>query len=301
MGNIGGYLYLNGAIMALDSNAAFVNTDGAAFPANKSVNATGPTAVDGTEFVKLMIDNYMFGRQQALLNFASIIPNGSVEEDGDSQELEALKNGFSAPGEAVDWYGNVDPATLGHKILLLEGQGVLVADFPDLVAATYVGDGDNPTAVAFYRADDAAGTIRNIAGVYFILPDATGFYPRYVSEEIFAVRVQNNGTATVISQSADFLDAGTPVQRTAAGLVNINFKAGIFTVPPAPTGNIDRQALTFSTTTIRFGNILATGCRTISNNSALAGVDLDFIAVFQKQGADTQQFPSDFIQAGIRY
>ena len=62
--------------MATDSNAAFVNTDNAPFPNNKSVNASGPTATDGTEFVKTMIDNYMFGPQLALLNYAGLIPDG---------------------------------------------------------------------------------------------------------------------------------------------------------------------------------------------------------------------------------
>jgi hypothetical protein len=44
--------------------------------------------------------------------------------------------------------------------------------------ATYVGDPDNPTASAFYHADDAAGTIRNTTGIYLILPDERGYFLR---------------------------------------------------------------------------------------------------------------------------
>lgn len=157
--------------MALDPNATFVNTNNVAFPDNESVNASGPTSTDGTEFVKLMIDNYMFGPQQALLNYASLIPDGVPEADGTSQELEAMQKVFSHPGELLDWYGGVDPSTLGIRILLLHGQGVLIASFLELVEATYVGDGNNGTAPAFYKADDAAGLIRNIGGTFFILPD----------------------------------------------------------------------------------------------------------------------------------
>jgi hypothetical protein len=45
-----------------------------------------------------------------------------------------------------------------------------------------VGDGNNAAVAAaggaYYRADDAAGTIPNIAGVYLILPERRGYTPR---------------------------------------------------------------------------------------------------------------------------
>jgi len=160
--------------MALDSNVAFVNTDGVSYPDNAAVNATGPTETDGTEFVKIMVDNYMFGPQQALLNYAGLSPNGISEEDGNSQTLESLQKAFSHPGELVTWFGNSDPGALGLRVLLLQGQGVLVANYPELTTAVYTGDGTNATAGAFFRADDAAGTIRNIAGAFLIMAEARG-------------------------------------------------------------------------------------------------------------------------------
>lgn len=164
--------------MAIDSNVAFVNTNGSAFPNNEAVNASGPSATDGTEFVKTMIDNYMFGPQQALLDYAGLTPNGTPESAGASQELDALKFSFGHPGESVDWYGQADPGTLGLRLLLLNGQGVLVASYPELTNAVYVGDGNNATAEAFFRADDAGGAVRNINGDFLILADARGRFKR---------------------------------------------------------------------------------------------------------------------------
>ncbi len=164
--------------MALDAFVAFTNTNNVAFPDTEGVNASGPLTIDGTEFVKAMIDNYMFGPQQALLNYAGLIPNGLSEEDGNSQELEAMQKSFGHPGESVDWYGQSDPASIGLRLLLLNGQGVLVSNYADLTTAVYVGDGNNGAAESFYRADDAGGTIRNIGGNYLILPDARGRFKR---------------------------------------------------------------------------------------------------------------------------
>jgi hypothetical protein len=84
------------------------------------------------------------------------------------------------PGEIVAWAGDVDtdPSSLGIRIFELTGQGVLRANFPDLDTYTYVGNADNPTASSFYHADDAAGTIRNTAGIYLKMPDLRGYFLR---------------------------------------------------------------------------------------------------------------------------
>ena len=37
--------------------SSFVNTDGVAFPNTKAVNSSGGGATDGTEFVKIMVDD----------------------------------------------------------------------------------------------------------------------------------------------------------------------------------------------------------------------------------------------------
>lgn len=157
----------------LDYLATFANTDGAGFPATQGVDSSGGAATDGTEFIAAMINDSMWGVWQALLNSVGLTPNGITEADGASQVLDALRR-MDIPGKiiAVGW--NDDPATLGIRAIMLTGQGVLRANYPELDALVYVGDANNAAADAFYHADDAAGLIRNTAGAYLIFPDGRG-------------------------------------------------------------------------------------------------------------------------------
>ena len=159
-------------------DASFVNTNGLAFPNTLTINATGPATSDGTEMVKLFGDD-LWGRFQAILDYAGLTPNGVSEGPGVSQHIEALKKGFGiGPGAGVNYWKNDDPAVHGDRVLLLQGQGILRANFSDLDLVVYVGDANNTAAsnagAGFYHADDAAGTIPNIAGIYLILPDLRG-------------------------------------------------------------------------------------------------------------------------------
>ena len=159
--------------------SSFANTNGVVFPNTEAINATGSGATDGTEFVKIGID-HVWGWSQALLNYAGLTPNGIQEADGASQLLEATGKGFAVgPGLGVTWWLNDDPATTGHRVLLLNGQGILRANYAELDAAVYVGDASN-TAVHggggfYYRADNSDGTSPNIAGAYLILPETRGY------------------------------------------------------------------------------------------------------------------------------
>ena len=165
-----------------DYNASFVNRSGV-FPDTIAINASGPSTTDGTEFVSNMINDSMWGVWQMILNHASLTPNGVLESDSASQIKEALQKAFgSPPGTSQQWFLADDPGTTGHRALLLNGQGILRANFPDLDSAVYVGDGNNGAVASgggfFYRADDAAGTTPNIAGVWLILPETRGYFPR---------------------------------------------------------------------------------------------------------------------------
>jgi hypothetical protein len=150
------------------------NTSGA-FPNVVGLNATGPSATDGTPYIKALIDDY-WGANQALMNHAGLTPDAVTESSSASQRLTALQYITGGPGTVVAWMGNdADPATAGRRMLPLNGQGILRASYADLDDTTYVGDGNNATASAFYHADDAAGTSRNIIGVYLILPESRGY------------------------------------------------------------------------------------------------------------------------------
>ena len=160
-----------------------VNSSGVPYPNTTALDATGPSATDGTEYVKAWCDEIM-GITQAVLDRAGLTPSGVSEAAGagNSQFIEALQLMGPGPGVITEWANALDPAVSGHRAILLQGQGVLRASFPDLDAAVYVGDGNNAARAAaggaFYRADDAAGTIPNIVGIYLILPESRGVVPR---------------------------------------------------------------------------------------------------------------------------
>jgi hypothetical protein len=89
--------------------------------------------------------------------------------------LAAIGKGFAVgPGIGVTYWKNGTPASFGDRVLLLQGQVILISDYPLLVAATYCGNASNGTAPAFYKTSDAGGTTRSTAGTYFVLPDARG-------------------------------------------------------------------------------------------------------------------------------
>jgi hypothetical protein len=154
--------------------ATVANTSGA-YPDVVSVNCTGPSTTDGTPYLKSVIDD-LWGARQAIMNHAGLTPNAVSEADGASQFLTAIQNITIGPGCVIAWMGDdADPGTLGRRMIQLNGQGVLVASYPELDAVTWVGVSYNATASSFYRADDAAGTIRNTTGAYLILPDLRGY------------------------------------------------------------------------------------------------------------------------------
>lgn len=157
-------------------------TNGAAFPATAAINVTAPGAADGTEITANTL-NDLWGFMQGLMNYAGLTPSGSVETYSSSQLLTALKYGFLPAGMVVGWYGqNSDPDSLGYRFLKLHGQGILRANYAELDAAVYCGDGNNAFASWFYHADDAAGTIRNTTGVYLILADTRGQFLRAAND-----------------------------------------------------------------------------------------------------------------------
>lgn len=158
----------------IDYYSSFVYTNGLTFPDTLAINATGAGTGDGTEIVKILIDD-LWGARQALMDAAGLVPDSVTEAPDTSQLLEAIRKICGSPGEGVIWWKDSDPAITGDRVLLLNGQGILRANYPELDAAVYVGDTANPTASTFYHADDAAGTIRNTTGIYLILPDTRGY------------------------------------------------------------------------------------------------------------------------------
>jgi hypothetical protein len=158
----------------IDYLASFINTDGASFPDTKAVNVTAPGAGDGTEFVELLV-NDIWGRAQALMDYAGLTPDGVTEAPDTAQFLEALAKGYAiGPGIGVIYWKSGTPIANGDRVLLLQGQVILISSYPLLAAAVYCGDANNATAPAFYKTSDAGGTTRSTSGTYLVLPDLRG-------------------------------------------------------------------------------------------------------------------------------
>jgi hypothetical protein len=184
-----------------DPSVAFVNTTGA-FPNVLGRNITVPGDGLGTEWIAEFVNNH-WGAQQHLLNKAGLTPNGVTEANGASQNYTAMQRCFGAPGEVVAWHGQADPATLGHRLLKLDGSTVLRANYADLDTAVYVGDANNlnGSIIGYWRADNADGSGRNIIGIYLKLPDLEGLFLRGIDPG--AVRDPDGATRLVPTYQSD--------------------------------------------------------------------------------------------------
>jgi hypothetical protein len=163
-----------------------------AFPSVLSKDCSGAGSTDGTPAIAAWVNNF-WGMFQTMLNRAGVTPSGTLEAWGAEvafshsspgettmrraagQFLSALQMIHGSPGELVLWSRSQAPATVGARVLLLQGQTIAVASYPDLCNAVYVGDALNNTAgVPFYLSSDSGGVTRSTTGAYLTLPDARG-------------------------------------------------------------------------------------------------------------------------------
>lgn len=151
-----------------------------------AINSTGAATPDGTEFIAEGINNESFGFVQALMDWANGgtnapgavgVPSGVTESAGVSQLLDAIQKGHAiGPGFSYPRYINDSPAVHGDRSLLLAEQGVLIATYPDLDAATWITGNTAAQITAeaagekFYRSSDAGGATGDAAGPYLQLP-----------------------------------------------------------------------------------------------------------------------------------
>ena len=209
--------------MAKDYNTVVAFSNGVASPGNLAINSTGAGTQDGTEIIAEQANNTTWSIGQAPMAYAAGGTNtslsgspgifdGVIDESGASQWLEAMQKGVGAgPGIGQLWWLNDDPSVTGHRVLLLQGQGVLIATYPDLDAAVYVGDGNNATVAAgggfFYRSSDAPGATPNIAGPYLQLPQSEGYTLRGLD---LAAAVDPDGATRFVGepQAQAFLSHG---------------------------------------------------------------------------------------------
>lgn len=99
---------------------------------------------------------------------------------------------------------------------------------------------------------------------------------------IYSIKIQNNGSASIISQTGDFVDS---VKRVSAGTVNIYFKTGVFTQAPSVVlGGVRANN--------HYGEMAALAATKDSvqietyNLNASSSYDADFDVTFVGQGSD---------------
>ncbi len=111
--------------------------------------------------------------KKVLLSEISDLIDATIRDDIITDAVDDALNDLA--GSGVIWWGTDDPAVSGKRILLLTGQTILMASYPELALAVYVGDGNNATASAFYKTSDTPGTIRDTGGAYMVFPDGRGY------------------------------------------------------------------------------------------------------------------------------
>lgn len=154
------------------------------YPQGSAQNVTVPGDDTGTPWEQLLLDD-LLGFQQQLIYSAGITPSGSPDEVGASQYFEAMQKCAGFPGTFILLgLNDIDPSVFGVRILVLNGAGIDIVDYPALIATTYVGDSANAAVggkkAGFYKSSDESGDTPDIAGPYYILPNAYGKFLRCV-------------------------------------------------------------------------------------------------------------------------
>jgi hypothetical protein len=153
------------------------NAPDADYPYGSARNITTPGDGTGTPWEQAVV-NDLWGWMQNLLYQAGISPSGNPDKKGTSQYYDAIRRTAGYPGMVSAFMTNVDPATLGIRVILLEGGSVQVALYHNLYEACYCGDANNPTAEAFYTSTDPEGVNRSITGGWLQLPNTRGRFLR---------------------------------------------------------------------------------------------------------------------------
>jgi hypothetical protein len=174
--------------VALNPNASYPTKTAAPtadYPYGAARNITTPGDLTGTPLDEAWLNDW-FGFQAAAIDGLSGTPSGSSDTALVSQVWDAIER-LCPPGSIV-----MGPLISGDptvsRLLPLSGQVVQITQFPKLVDVAYVGDGNNSTVAAaggaFYKSSDSLGATPNIAGPYFVLPDAAGLFPRAAGDSL---------------------------------------------------------------------------------------------------------------------
>lgn len=124
-----------------DFFTAYTNTNAVAFPDTEGINASGPSETDGTEFVKISVDDgYGWGWIQALLTAAGLTPNGSPESVSNSQVLDSHEILFGIPDKYISGLVPLIAADTDHDITfgVGEARSALASSLERILLATAI-------------------------------------------------------------------------------------------------------------------------------------------------------------------
>jgi hypothetical protein len=153
---------------------AIVTNSSGAWPNVTAQNETIPGAKDGTALQESWLTDLWGFVQAVMFGANNTTPSGGAETSTVSQILQAIRAHCGVAGEVVAWMGPTVPT--GVRLLILTGQIVAQADYPQLVVNTYCGDLNNNEAPAFYKC--SAGGVKGTGEAYFKLPDLRGYFLR---------------------------------------------------------------------------------------------------------------------------
>ncbi len=185
-----------------DFDTAFTNTNGVPFPDTEAINASSPSATDGTEFVKILIDDGGgWGWKQALMTAAGLTPNGSAEAVGNSQALEAWEILFGIPDKFISGLVPNAAAEAEHDITISTGEArsAVASSLVRILLASALTKQIDADWVAGNNAGGLATGARSVADT----PDADTWYHLFV--------IKNNSTGVV--------DGGYDTSLTATNLL----------------------------------------------------------------------------------
>jgi hypothetical protein len=226
--------------MKKKENIAGINVSGT-FPDTIAIDETVAGLLDGTQmFADWLTEDW--GWQQDVMDRANLTPSGNPDIAGASQISEAIRLSKGIPGEIMAYMGDVLPTLLTNppRVLPLQGDLILVADYQDLVDTCWIGSGTNATATGFYRTD-ATDTTRSNTGTHFRLPDMNGHFLRMVDETSLVDpdgyrqngQSQAHGMATHRHILPVVGDTGTP----RLGIYDLNNLPGDCTSTPSFVGS----------------------------------------------------------------
>lgn len=186
----------------LDFKAATVNNNGVNYPLTEAINASNPTALDGTEFIKATIDED-WGGKQAVLAATGETPTGNPDVADNSQFLGAIVEQASgravfvkeSAGSIVNIYV-VEANTLAVPVAPSTGVNGTPKSFYDEMTLTFDVAADNTAASTLNAFTLGAKDIKLPDGSDPAAGDITGrITVRYDGTDFILVRTEGNAVA----------------------------------------------------------------------------------------------------------